>query len=409
LNRRIRITLATGLAILGCEAENQDAAPMPIVENRAQQLAQETLLIDTHIDVPYRLHIEWDDVSQATDGGNFDYPRAIAGGLNAGFMSIYTDPTLEAKGLSREVAEELLDIVDRLVADSPEKFALALSPADVEDQFRKGLISLPIGMENGSPIEGNLDNVQYFFERGVRYITLAHGLSNHIADSSYDDNRPWGGLSDFGVEVVHEMNRLGIMIDVSHLSDDASLDILNLTAAPIIASHSSVRHFTPGWERNLSDELIRKIADNDGVVMVSFGSVFLTQEARVYEDRRDVAYDKYLTEQNIDGSDALEDAFNLDYSASVEAYPYATMQDLLNHFDHIVELVGVDHVGIGSDFDGVGDSLPFGLKGVDGYPNLIGGFIGRGYSDGEIEKMLGGNLIRVWREVERYAATGARN
>jgi len=403
MNAQIGIALAAGLVLIGCESAEQHVAPNSDAQARAQRIAQEMLIVDTHIDVPYRLQMEWNDVSQKTAGGDFDYPRAIAGGLNAGFMSIYTDPKLEAEGRSKEVADTLLDIVDRLVSESPEKFAIALSPEDLGKHFEAGLISLPIGMENGSPVEGDLDNLQYFFDRGVRYITLAHGLSNHIADSSYDQNRRWQGLSAFGEKVVQEMNRLGIMIDVSHLSDDAIRDVLALSTSPVIASHSSARHFTPGWERNLSDELIVKLADNGGTVMVSFGSIFLRQESLDYDNKRTAAYEEYVDDNSLEESDALFATFESDYAANVAPYPYARLDDVLDHFDHIVSLVGIEHVGIGSDFDGVGDSLPVGLKGVDGYPNLIKGFIDRGYSEADIGQILGNNLVRVWRNVEHRA------
>ena len=408
MTMRLGAVLAATLLMLGCESANEASTSPTNIDSQAQRIAKDMLLVDTHIDVPYRLHLKWDDVSQRTADGDFDYPRAVTGGLNVGFMSIYTDPKLEAEGRSKVTAEELLDIVDKLVLGAPEKFAVARSPSDVADHFERGLLSLPIGMENGSPIEGDLDNLLYFFDRGVRYITLAHGLSNHIADSSYDDNRRWNGLSDFGAKVVHEMNRLGIMIDVSHLSDDAFRDVISLTKTPVIASHSSARHFTPGWERNLSDEMIKQLAANGGVVMVNFGSSFLTQEAQDYEEERSETYDEYLESQQLDGTDALEEQFNIDYAAEVEPYPFATLDDVLDHFDHIVGLVGIDHVGIGSDFDGVGDSLPTGLKGVDDYPNLIRGFINRSYKDSDIEKILGGNLLRAWRDIELYA-TGTQS
>lgn len=380
------------------------AAVASTASEKARNIAHNAIIIDTHIDVPYRLHDAWEDVSVATEGGDFDYPRAVAGGLNAPFMSIYTPAGLEAEGRSKEVAEELIDLVNRIVDESPDKFAIAVTPADVERQFASGLISLPMGMENGSPIEGDLENLQYFYDRGIRYITLAHGLSNHISDSSYDDNKQWGGLSDFGTEVVGEMNRLGIMIDISHVSDEAFWDVMEITRAPAIASHSSARHFTPGWERNIDDDMIVRLGENGGVVMINYGSAFLTQEAQDYGSHRGDAYEKYLEEMGIDeGNEDVQKAFREKYEQEFGTYPYATLDQTLDHFDHVVELTGIDHVGIGSDYDGVGDSLPVGLKDVASYPALIDGLLGRGYSESDIEKILGGNLLRVWREVEEVA------
>jgi membrane dipeptidase len=406
MNFRIIVAAATALLLTACGSDSpQDTAPAASAQ--ANEIAQSAIIIDTHIDVPYRLHDAWEDVSVATEGGDFDYPRAVAGGLNAPFMSIYTPAGLEAKGRSKEVAEELIDLVNRIVDESPDKFAIAISPDDVERQFAAGLISLPMGMENGSPVEGDLANLQHFFDRGIRYITLAHGLANHISDSSYDDNKKWGGLSEFGVEVVTEMNRLGIMVDISHVSDEAFWDVMEVTTAPAIASHSSARHFTAGWERNIDDDMIVRLGENGGVVMINYGSAFLTQEAQDYSAPRRAAYQAYLAESGVEGSNEASRTFGEKYDAEFGSHPYATLDETLDHFDHVVNLTSVDHVGIGSDYDGVGDSLPIGLKDVSSYPALIDGLLGRGYSETDIRKILGGNLLRVWREVEEAATATA--
>lgn len=371
---------------------------------RARDIALSSIIVDTHIDVPWRLHDEWADVTMATDGGNFDYPRAVAGGLNAAFMSIYTPAELEAEGKSKALAEELIDTVEKIVAAAPEKFAFAYSPADIERNFEQGLISLPMGMENGSPLAGDIANVRHFYERGIRYITLAHSLSNALSDSSYDDNKRWGGLSDFGVEVVHEMNRLGIIVDVSHISDGAFEDVLDVARAPVIASHSSCRYFTPGFERNMSDEMITRLAENGGIIMINFGSSFLTAEANAYSEAFGDAFDAYVEGNGDDEpSEEASEQFRDNYEAEHGPFPYATLDETLDHFDHVVELVGIDHVGIGSDFDGVGDSLPIGLKDVSAYPHLVSGLLERGYNEAEIKKILGQNFLRVWREVEAVA------
>jgi membrane dipeptidase len=380
-------------------------APPVDLAARAGEIARNSIIIDTHIDVPYRVVEEWEDVSVATDGGDFDYPRAVAGGLNVPFMSIYTPAGLEAEGRSKEVAEELIDLVNRIVDESPDKFAIALSPDDVESQFEAGLISLPMGMENGSPIEGDLANLGHFYDRGIRYITLAHGLSNHISDSSYDDNKQWDGLSEFGEQVVREMNRLGVIVDISHVSDAAFWDVMDISTAPAIASHSSARHFTPGWERNIADDMIVRLAENGGLVMINFGSAFLTQKAQDYGNLRRAAMGEYLEENGLEASEETLAAFAEAFEAEHGGYPYATLDETLDHFDHVRDLVGVDHLGIGSDYDGVGDSLPVGLKDVSTYPNLVQGLLERGYSEEDVRKILGGNLLRVWREVEAAAGS----
>ena len=371
----------------------------------AGRITRSSLIVDTHIDVPMRLVALQKDVSQALDAGDFDYPRAMAGGLNAAFMAIYTPAEYEAQGKSKAAAEKLIDAVEDLVAKAPGKFAIATSVADVRQQFEAGLISLPMGMENGSPVEGDISNLQHFYDRGIRYLSLSHGSTNHLSDSSYDDNHQWGGISEFGAEVIREMNRLGIMIDVSHVSDAAFQQILEITETPVIASHSSARHFTPGFERNMSDDMIVALARNGGVIQINFGSMFVTEEARAYSEARWAAGKAYKAENPEVTSAFLWREFPLIYAKENGPMPYASLDDVLDHFDHVVALVGIDHVGIGSDYDGVGDSLPIGLKDVSSYPNLVRGLLQRGYSEADIRKILGENLLRVWKAVEDYAAT----
>lgn len=410
--RSVAILCAALLA--ACGPSDDATAPVTPTEDperqavdasaRAKELAMSSIIVDTHIDVPYRLDEEWVDVAEATESGDFDYPRAIAGGLNAPFMSIYTPAELQAEGGAKELAEKLIDMVNDIAARSPDKFAMAYSPLDIERQFAEGVISLPLGMENGSPIEDDLANVSHFHDRGIRYITLAHSLSNLISDSSYDDDKKWGGLSEFGVKVIGEMNRLGIMVDVSHISDEAFWDVMEVTKAPAIASHSSARHFTPGWERNLADDMIVRLAENGGVVMINFGSDFLTKEAYDYSSAKRDALKEYVEQNGIDAEDEeARSKFAEQYEAENGPYPFATLEQTLDHFDYVIDLTSVDHVGIGSDYDGVGDSLPTGLKDVSSYPNLIEGLLRRGYSDEDIRKILGENLLRVWREVEEVA------
>lgn len=395
------------LSLLAACGVDQPAAEDPVADlaAEAQRIADTSIIVDMHVDVPYRLEARPQDVSQATDGGDFDYPRAVSGGLNVPFMSIYTPASFEAEGRSKEVADQLIDSVEALVANAPEKFAIARSVADAREQFAAGLMSLPMGMENGSPIEGDLANLQYFYDRGIRYITPAHSLSNHISDSSYDENRQWGGLSEFGKELIVAMNRIGIMVDVSHVSDDAFWQIMELTEVPVVASHSSARHFTPGFERNMSDEMIVALAANGGVISINFGSTFISQDARDYGDARMAAGMQYLAEHPDLTESFLYRNFPAMYEEENGPLPFASVDDVLDHFDHVVALTGIEHVGIGSDYDGVGDSLPVGLKDVSQFPNLIKGLLQRGYSEDDIRKILGENVLRVWAEVERYAAT----
>lgn len=377
------------------------------IKEQAQQIAQKYVLTDTHVDVPYRLDEGWVDVTRATEDGDFDYPRAKKGGLNLPFMSIYTPADMEKEdgdaSESYELANRLIDSVEALAARAPDKFMLVYSVADAEKAVQSGRIGLAMGMENGSPINHKLENVGFFADRGIRYITLAHGLSNHISDSSYDDNHQWNGLSPFGKQLVAEMNREGVMIDISHVSDDAFFQVMDLSKVPVIASHSSPRHFTPGWERNMSDEMIRALAKNGGVIQINFGSGFLRQQAREWYDTMDDKRASYLEANGLDEDGKEAEQYEKDYRLE-HPYPFATMDDLVASFEHVIELVGAEHVGIGSDFDGVGDSLPEGMKDVSYYPALIEELLKREYTVDTIRAIMGGNLLRVWKQVEAYAA-----
>jgi len=386
---------------IACGPSEKTQVPVDLTE-KAKDLARTSIIVDGHVDLPYRLNKKWDDISLSTPDGDFDYLRAVAGGLNAPFMSIFVPAENETEA-AREVADKLIGLVNRIVDDSPDKFAIPFSVADVRRHFEAGVISLPMGLENGSPIGNDLEMVQYFHDRGIRYVTLTHGLSNQISDSSYDDNKQWDGLSDFGVEVVGEMNRVGIMVDISHVSDAAFWDVMEVARAPVIASHSSARYFTPDWERNISDDMIKRVAESGGVVMINFGSAFITREANEYTLSRMDAYDAYIEESKFEKNDELQSAFDDLYARDNGPFPYATLGETLVHFDHVVALVGIDHLGIGSDYEGVGDSLPIGLKDVSSYPNLIKGLLERDYSEDDIRKILGENLLRVWAEVEAYA------
>ncbi|MET1256249.1 dipeptidase [Aliikangiella maris] len=374
----------------------------PLDAEQAKMLAKKYIIVDTHIDVPFRLDSEYEDVAHATPHGDFDYPRAVNGGLDAPFMSIFIPASYEEKGGSYQKANELIDIVEGLVKANPDKYALAYSTKDVMNNFKQGIISLPMGMENGSPIEGKLENLAYFFNRGIRYITLAHSKANHISDSSYDENRPAKGLTEFGKKLVKAMNDIGMMIDVSHISDEAFYQVMKISQTSVIASHSSARHFTPGFERNMSDDMIKLLAKNGGVIQINFGSGFVSQKSIEHWNTFKQAREDFIKENNVERYSDEVKAFSKAYREK-NPYVYATLNDVLDHFDHVVKLVGIDYVGIGSDYDGVGDSLPNGLKDVASYPNLIQGLSERGYTEQDIAKILSGNVMRVWRQVEEYA------
>jgi membrane dipeptidase len=352
----------------------------------AKKLARSLLIADTHIDLPSRLIRRWENLTVRGARGEFDYIRAREGGLDLAFMSIYVPSRLEGSAGAAARADSQIALVRRMADTWPGAFVVVTSTAAVESERGKGRVMLAMGLENGAPINGNLDAVRRYRDAGIRYITLAHAKWNHLADASYDKERKWKGLSPFGREVVAEMNRLGVMVDVSHLSDSAMYDVLRVSKAPVIASHSSCRSFTPGYERNMDDEGIRALAASGGVIQISFGSSFLRNDIRLEEEHREPVKTRKRSG-----------------SAGKKKHRYASVRDVADHIDHVVQLVGIDHVGFGSDFEGVGDSLPTGLKNVADYPNLLEELLRRGYAAHDIGKICSGNLLRVWRETEETA------
>ncbi len=396
--------LLAGLVAAGCGGADRsdEARGEEYWRQRSQALAQKLLILDTHIDLPDRLTRKMEDVFQRTDGGDFDFPRARAGGLNATFLSIYVQASYQVTGGAKAYADQLIDLVEGLVEQQPGQCAIARSPAEVRSHFADSKISFPLGIENGAALEQDLDHLKHFYDRGVRYITLAHSKSNLICDSSYDKQRRWNGVSPYGYLVIEEMNRLGMIVDVSHLSDQAFFQVMDFSRAPAIASHSSCRRFTPGWERNMSDEMIRLLAEKGGVIQINFGSDFVNDEYRRGSSQASREIARYLKEKGLERSSEAARIYSEQYRKT-HNLPYGDLLDVVEQIDHVVRLVGIDHVGLGSDFDGLGDSLPTGLKSVADYPNLLFELLKRGYSEEDIEKICSGNTLRVWSEVEEVA------
>jgi membrane dipeptidase len=379
---------------------NQQHMDSVLSEDRARELAQELIITDGHIDVPYRLNELMEDVGFRTEQGDFDFVRAREGGLDAPFMSIYVPASYQENGGAKAFAEKMIGLVEEIVSKHPDKFSLAGSPQEVQALFEEGKIALPMGMENGAPLEDDLRNVEYFYQRGIRYITLTHAKDNLICDSSYDTTRTWNGLSDYGRQVVAEMNRVGVITDISHVSDSAFYQVMEISQAPAIASHSSCRHFTPGWERNMTDDMIKTLARNGGVIQINFGSTFLDQASRESSDQIKLQLPQWESEQSGLSQEEI-DKYKKDYHR--EHYVYSNVSRVADHIDHVVSIAGIDHVGLGSDYDGVGDTLPEGLKDVSGYPNLISELLERGYSEDEIAKICYKNVFRVWNKVAEVA------
>ena len=371
----------------------------------ADSLAQAFIITDSHVDLPYRLKVkhfrlerEYMGIPISTKEGDFDFERAKKGGLDAPFMSIYIPSSYQQKpDNGKMLADSLINMINGIADAYPDKFSVAVSPQQIEENSKAGKISLPLGMENGAPIGNNLANIKYFYDRGIRYVTLTHGKDNQICDSSYDTLNTWNGLSPFGEKVVTEMNKIGIMVDISHVSDSAFYDVLKITKVPVIASHSSCRFFTPGFQRNMSDDMIKALGKNGGVIQINFGASFLDSAARVNTVLRD-SLEKILSEKKLTSADAVAQPI-IEQFGKQHKELFSDVERVVDHIDHVVKLAGIDHVGIGSDFDGVGDSLPLGLKDVSQYPNLIAVLLKRGYTPDDIEKICSKNIFRVWNKV----------
>jgi membrane dipeptidase len=376
---------------------------------KANKLAQKFIIADGHVDLPYRLKVtnfrlerQFLPIPVQSSEGDFDFVRARKGGLDAPFMSIYIPSRHQVDGGAVELADSLIDMIEYIATNQPKYFTIAKSPQDVIKAVKQQKVALPMGMENGAPVENDLSLIAHFKKRGISYITLTHGKDNKICDSSYDTTHTWKGLSPYGFKVVDEMHRTGIMVDISHVSDSAFYQVIRYSKLPVIASHSSCRKFTPGFERNMSDDMITKMKANGGVVMVNFGSTFLDGKVDPYNDSlRNIMTETMANlglDKETDAGKAFIEKFKIDHPKL-----YADVDKVADHIDHIVKLCGVDCVGFGSDYDGVGDSLPTGLKDVSDYPNLIYTLLKRGYSSAEVEKMCSGNVFRVWNNVIDFA------
>jgi len=382
------------------EKKTEETLPDPLTA-RADSLAQAIIIADGHVDLPYMLQEKKIIISEATIDtlvettmGEFDFVRAKKGGLDAPFMSIYIPvKDQEAPGYGKALADSLIGQVESIIRLLPDKFAAAGTPEDVIRNSRDGKISLPMGMENGAPIGKDLANLKYFHDRGIRYITLTHNKDNQICDASGDKTHTWNGLSPFGKKVVAEMNRLGMMVDVSHVDDSTFYQVMKISKAPVIASHSSCRHFAPMVKRDLTDDMIARMKDNGGVVMINYYPSFLDSTAR----RLSGELSELLKSKGLKEEDAAAEPIIRKFR---ETHPNpVNVETVANHIDHVVKIAGIDHVGLGSDYDGVGGNLPAGLEDVSTYPVLIRELLKRGYSDSDIEKICSGNLFRVWNRV----------
>ncbi len=400
--------LAMGLLLLSCSPQSGEQDLLA----RAKEIHERVLTVDTHSDTPSRLLGEewaigeWHNPDEK-GSGCIDLPRMKEGGLDAEFFVVFVgqgERSTEGYVRAKERADRLLDAIHQMTKDYPDLVEIATTPDDAYRLEKLGKRAAFIGMENGYPIGKDLSLVQYFYDKGIRYLTLCHGGDNDICDSSFETENPEdNGLTEFGKEVVAECNRLGIMVDVSHVSDKSFFDVLQAARAPVIASHSSVRAICD-HPRNLTDEMLKALAANGGVIQICFVSSFV-KTPKPNPDR-DAAMarlqEKYGPRGEIKDEETRE-KMRQEYMAIRENYPVerATLKDIVDHIDHVVDLIGVDYVGIGTDFDGGGGVD--GCDDVSDMPHITEELVRRGYSDEDIQKIWGGNLMRVFREVRSIA------
>ncbi|WP_224244616.1 dipeptidase [Hyalangium gracile] len=403
----IRVLLVTLLL-----AGTSPVAAPPAPDARA--VHQSAIVIDGHMDTPQRFLDEGFDIGSETPitEGHVDLAKARAGNLGGVFFSIWVDPQAHA-GRAAHRALSLIDSVHRQIERHPDQMVLALSAQDIVDArsgVQKKLATL-MGIEGGHAIEDDLHLLRAFYRLGVRYMTLTWSNTNSWADASGDINNPkvkhHGGLTPFGEDVVREMNRLGMLVDISHVSDETFFETLKVSRAPVIASHSSARALTSA-RRNMTDEMLRAVAANGGVVMVNFFSAFIDEEfSKGYSAQaraRDAAMAAVSAKlRKADPGTRLR-AFIATERQWAGKLARPPLEALINHIDHVAKVAGVEHVGLGSDFDGI-SSTPEGIDSVADLPRITEALLARGYTPEQVQKILGGNLLRVFREAERVSQT----
>lgn len=387
-----------GVAALGLAQSGQDDS----IAARARQLHERAIVIDTHADTTMRLFFDNTfDIGRRNANGGIDIPRMREGGLDALFFSIWLSSRATGPPAVKR-ARELIDTVREAVRTHPNDLVLATTAADIRRAAADRKIAALMGMEGGHMINNDLGLLREYAALGVRYLTLTHGNNTTWADSSTDRARH-NGLTPFGKNVVRELNRLAVMVDVSHVSDKTFYDVVEVSRAPVIASHSSCRALSDS-ARNMTDDMLRALATNGGVVMINYGIAFLSEEFRVANRRapRAVVAARAAASRKCGEDDAcsiLETArINAEAMAKGQL-PKVSWEKIVDHIDHVVKVAGVDHVGLGSDFDGA--AMPIGMEDASNLPKITEALLRKGYSDRDVEKILGGNLLRVMEQVER--------
>jgi membrane dipeptidase len=395
------LTLA---AVALLTAGGQPAPPDDLLE-RARALTRAAPLIDGHNDYPWAVREEAPtldlaavDIRDAQPRTMTDIPRLRAGGVGAQFWSVYVPVSLQGQAATRAVLEQI-DLVHRMVARYPDTFEMARTADDIDRIVKAGRIASLLGMEGGHAIDNSLGTLRMMHALGAAYMTLTHSDNVPWADASTDTPR-LGGLSRFGEEVVLEMNRLGMLVDLSHVSADTMADALRVSRAPVIFSHSSARAICD-HPRNVPDDVLGKLTANGGVAMVTFVPSFIAPEGgRRYPLQ--LAHLRRLRRAHPNDPVRVEAGMQAWYKANPD--PVATVAMVADHIDHVRQVAGIDHIGVGSDFDGI-QSTPVGLEDVSTYPVLTAELLRRGYSDADVQKVLGQNVLRVMRDAERAAAT----
>jgi membrane dipeptidase len=389
------------LALLVTSAAGASAQSDPALE-RARRILRSVPLIDGHNDLPWEIRYAKAapmDVYaydlRARTPGHTDFERLKAGQVGAQFWSIYVPGEVKDSGYAR-IQLEQFDIARRIIQRYPDRLALALTAADIEREFKRGRIASLLGMEGGHVIENSLGALRSYHDLGARYMTLTHNVTLDWADAALDSARH-GGLSDFGLEVVREMNRLGMLVDLSHVSPATMSDALDVTEAPVIFSHSSARALTE-HPRNVPDSILRRLPKNGGVVMVTFVPAFVSNEVAKWEEQSEDEQER-ITRETADTADARR---RMDEWTAAHPRPDATLAQVADHIEHVRKVAGIDHVGIGSDFDGI-SYVPVGLEDVASFPRLFAELIRRGWSDDDLRKLAGRNLLRALRAAERTA------
>ncbi len=370
--------------------------------NEALRIHHSATLVDGHNDLPGEIRTKGEssfdkiDISRSQPKLHTDIERLRRGGVGAQFWSAYVPASTIKDGGAMRYALEQIDLIHRMVKRYPDVFEMAYTADDIVRIHSKGKIASLIGVEGGHAIESSLGALRMFYELGVRYMTLTHSKNTAWADSCTDDPE-FGGLSDFGEEVVLEMNRLGMLVDISHVSADTMRDVLRITRAPVIASHSCA-YAIAQHPRNVPDDVLKLMVGNGGVIMVNFYSGFVDPKAAAVSK----SYWNTVNDIRARYNDPEESKNAVAAFRKENPLPRGTVATVVDHIDHIVKMAGIDHVGMGSDFDGV-DLLPHQLDDVAHFPFITQELLNRGYSAGDIHKMLGGNLIRALREAEQIA------